>query len=329
VEGRRATLPPEAARDFYFSSTARPAAFLLGATLAVDPSHPLAGPLVETLVEQQRMLGAGWNTQDFGVATGALVDAHRVLAARRAEGRVTLSARGRTVAQREATAAAGPGDPVPLTNLLEREGDDAVLRLRVASSAQAPVYFWVNVTELPQVRAVRPSETGIAVERWYEDYDTGRPVTEVAAGALVRVRLRVTVPRERHMVVLDDALPAGLEAVDLSLRTTGLPPGVGAADSLSAGPLEERPDQPARAVWGYGRWEAGWWSPFEHRELRDDRVVWFATVLWPGTYTATYVARATTPGTFVRPPAQAEEMYNRGVNGRSDGGTLVVQAKGE
>jgi hypothetical protein len=186
------------------------------------------------------------------------------------------------------------------------------------------VFFWINVTELPQVRAVRPGEAGIAVERWYEDYATGKPVTSVAAGALVRVRLRVTVPRERHMVVLDDALPAGLEAVDLSLRTTGLPPGVGAADSVAAGPLEEDPNAPARAFWAYGRWEAGWWSPFEHREMRDDRVVWFATVLWPGTYTATYVARATTPGTFVRPPAQAEEMYNRGVNGRSDGGTLVV-----
>ena len=47
-------------------------------------------------------------------------------------------------------------------------------------------------------------------------------------------------------------------------------------------------------------------------------------MLWPGTYTATYLARATTPGTFIKPPAHAEEMYNPGVNGRSDGGTFVV-----
>ena len=329
IEGRRATLPAEAGREFYFSSTARPAAYLLGATIALDPSHSLIGPLIETLVEQQRRLGAGWNTQDFGVATGALVDAHRVLAARAPGGRIAVSARGRTLTRREASAAAGPGEAVPLTGLLEQDGDESVLRLRVESSSEAPVFFWINVTELPRTRAVRPGEEGIAVERWYEDYATGAPVTEVAAGALVRVRLRVTVPRERHMVVLDDALPAGLEAVDLSLRTTGLPPGVGAADSASAGPLEENRDSPARPFWAYGRWEAGWWSPFEHREMRDDRVVWFATVLWPGTYTATYVARATTPGKFVRPPAQAEEMYNRGVNGRSDGGAFVVTADGE
>ena len=79
--------------------------------------------------------------------------------------------------------------------------------------------------------------------------------------------------------------------------------------------------------WYYGSWDSGWWSPFDHKELRDDRVVYFATVLWKGTYTATYVARATTPGTFVRPPAHAEEMYNPAVHGRSDGGVFTVTAK--
>ena len=39
---------------------------------------------------------------------------------------------------------------------------------------------------------------------------------------------------------------------------------------------------------------------------------------------ASYVARATTAGVFVRPPAQAEEMYNPAVHGRSDGGVFTV-----
>ncbi len=78
----------------------------------------------------------------------------------------------------------------------------------------------------------------------------------------------------------------------------------------------------------YGSWYYGYWSPFDHRELRDDRAVFAATVLWRGTYHASYVARATTPGTFVRPPAHAEEMYNPAVNGRSDGGEFTVNAKG-
>ena len=74
----------------------------------------------------------------------------------------------------------------------------------------------------------------------------------------------------------------------------------------------------------YGSWDAGWWSPFDHRELRDDRVVFVATRLWKGSYSATYLARATTPGTFTRPPAHAEEMYNPAVFGESDGGVFTV-----
>jgi uncharacterized protein YfaS (alpha-2-macroglobulin family) len=137
----------------------------------------------------------------------------------------------------------------------------------------------------------------------------------------VRVRLRITVPSTRHFVVVDDALPAGLEAVDLSLRTASAMPGPGAASTQEPTEQEGREGEPQ---WGFGRWDSGWWSPFDYREIRDDRVVYSANVLWPGTYTATYVARATTPGTFVRPPAHAEEMYNPAVNGRSDGGTFVV-----
>jgi uncharacterized protein YfaS (alpha-2-macroglobulin family) len=53
-------------------------------------------------------------------------------------------------------------------------------------------------------------------------------------------------------------------------------------------------------------------------------VLYFARQLWKGSYQASYVARATTAGIFVRPPAQAEEMYNPAVHGRSDGGTFTV-----
>jgi uncharacterized protein YfaS (alpha-2-macroglobulin family) len=172
------------------------------------------------------------------------------------------------------------------------------------------------VSEVPREPPVTPSQQGIQVERWYESYEGGKPLVSVAEGELVRVRLRITVEEERHFVVLDDALPAGLEAVDLSLRTTAALPGPGTSQASEPGD--------ASMPWGYGSWDSGWWTPWDHREMRDDRVVYAATVLWPGSYSATYVARATTPGVFVRPPAHAEEMYNPAVNGRSDGGVFTV-----
>jgi hypothetical protein len=173
---------------------------------------------------------------------------------------------------------------------------------------------------------VRPDDAGIAVERWYERLEDGKPVTSVAEGDLVRVWLRISVPSERNFVILDDALPAGLEAVDLSLRTVGGVPGPGAVDSAAVEPSET--GGPGEFGWAYGSWDSGWWTPFDHREIRDDRVVFFATALWKGSYTATYVARATTPGTFVRPPAHAEEMYNPAVYGRSDGGVFEIRPAG-
>jgi uncharacterized protein YfaS (alpha-2-macroglobulin family) len=161
------------------------------------------------------------------------------------------------------------------------------------------------------------------VERWYEDYATGRPLVEVAEGELVRVRLRVTVPEDRAFVVVDDPLPAGLEPIDLSLRTVGGLPGSALADSAG---VEEDP-RAEQARWSFGRWDGGWWTPFDHRELRDDRVIYSARALWRGAWTATYVARATTPGVFVRPPVYAEELYNPAVFGRSDGGVFTVRPR--
>ena len=51
--------------------------------------------------------------------------------------------------------------------------------------------------------------------------------------------------------------------------------------------------------------------------LRDDRVEAFSSYLYGGTYDYTYVARATTPGSFVVPPAKAEEIYAPEVFGRT------------
>jgi alpha-2-macroglobulin len=330
IEGRTATLPPEARRAFYFDSRIRPAAYLLGATIAVEPAHPLVGPLVETLVAQGRGMSWVWNTQDYGTAIEALVAFQRRQQAAAARG-VRVSA-GSRVLLAPASVGTARDSSVSLRDLVERGKDGTRLRLRLEAgdsvASTAPVFYYLTVTAVPKGAPVRPDERGVAVERWYERFSDGKPITEIAEGELLRVRLRVTVPTERHFVVLDDALPAGLEAVDLSLRTAGGIPGPGAADSTAREAGVEGAEDGSFA-WEYGSWDAGWWSPFDHKEMRDDKVVYVATQLWPGSYTATYVARATTPGVFVRPPAHAEEMYNPAVFGESDGGVFTVTAKGK
>jgi uncharacterized protein YfaS (alpha-2-macroglobulin family) len=325
VEGRVATLPEPSRRNFYFFSRVRPAAWLLQATLLVEPAHPLAGPLVERVVSQRYDRAWMWNTQDYASAVTALAEFQRRQQAGPArELRVRA---GNRLVLRAKRGAKGADSTVALSGLLQSAKDGAALRLRLdAADSGAPMFYYLTVVTAPRAAPGRPDERGIAVERWYERYDDGKPVTSVAEGELVRVRLRVTVPSDRHFVILDDPLPAGLEAIDLSLRTAGGLPGPAAADSAQREDDGTPGDDPYH--WAYGSWDAGWWSPFDHKEMRDDRVVYVATQLWKGTYMATYVARATTPGTFVRPPTHAEEMYNPAVYGESDGGVFTVTPTG-
>ena len=215
-------------------------------------------------------------------------------------------------------------------NLLTPVGRDSV-RLTLRLTAQGPgpaLFYFVTVKDVPQALPVTPDDRGIRVERWYEPLDRKTPIGTVTEGELVRVRLRITVPVERQFVVVDDPLPAGLEAVDLSLATEAR--GFSGND-CSYGQRAENDEDTDQSDngwdWYYGSWEGCWWSPFDHQELRDDRVVWVASVLWKGTYTMSYIARATTSGTFKRAPAWAEEMYNPAVNGRTEGGTFTVRQR--
>jgi len=324
VEGRTVTVPDSLISRFYFPSLVRPAARLLEATLAVDPGHALVAPLFETVVSRVRQREQWWwNTQDYAAAVRA-VNAWLRRFPPAGPPVVEVRGGGRVLTARDSSMA--------LAGMVTQRGDSGTLTLRLANraGALAPAYYALTVTQIPREVPTRPDYRGIVVERWYENYQTGKPVIEVTEGELVRVRIRVTVPEDRAFVVVDDGLPGGLEAVDLSLRTVGGLPGPGAADTSEGRVDQESGREDAdelSPVWEFGSWDGGWWSPFDHRELRDDRVVYSARALWKGAWTASYVARATTPGVFVRPPVHAEEMYNPAVYGRSDGGVFTVKAR--
>jgi uncharacterized protein YfaS (alpha-2-macroglobulin family) len=102
-------------------------------------------------------------------------------------------------------------------------------------------------------------------------------------------------------------MPAGLESHNPELAVTG--------------PLPRDPQQdegPAKGWW----WRRVW---YEHQNLRDERAEAFASLLWEGVYTYTYVCRATTPGSFVVPPPKAEEMYHPETFGRGGTDRVVIE----
>lgn len=327
--GRMVDLPDSAFTDREFPSRVAPAARLLTASLALRPGHPWLGALIERVLQQGRAERRwSWSTQDYAsvvIALAALSDGS-------ADSRsIVVRARGRRLLDQQ-VGVTDSAAAVPLTGLLEREPDGRMqLRLRLSTSRRAkPIYYALTVSEVPSRPPVTPDVQGVSVERWYERFDNGEPVTSVKEGDLVRVRLRITVPADREYVAVEDPLPAGLEVVDLSLRTSAsLQPFVTPESRAAEFAGDRDRDGPSWQSWLYGSWADGWWSPWEHRAVYDDKVVYFARKLWKGSYTASYLARATTAGTFVRPPAHAEEMYNPAVQGRSDGGRFGVEMNGQ
>ena len=170
------------------------------------------------------------------------------------------------------------------------------LALRIEKSGAGIMYYGARMTYAP--RQVLPSrDEGIAVLKRIESLD-GTPLEVVPPGALVAVTLEVAVPQECLFVVVEDPLPAGLEAVNPTFETES---------DVYRVILED--EGPALLKM--------WWRGFNHFEMHDDRVLLFADSLPAGVHTHRYLARAVSLGRFVLPGTLAGEMYAPEVFGRS------------
>ena len=199
---------------------------------------------------------------------------------------------------------------VPMSYLANQSGAQNLL---LDKDGPGRLYYRIGLNYAPADLNLKPVDYGFTVERVYEGVDDKADVSRdpdgtwhVKAGARVRVRLTMVATSRRYHVALVDPLPAGLEALNPSLATTGSIP----RDESETGVMVA-----GSRSYGFGWW---WWRPewFEHQNLRDDRVEAFTSLLWEGVYKYSYVARATTPGIFVVPPAKAEEMYHPETFGR-------------
>ncbi|MEM6646854.1 MAG: alpha-2-macroglobulin family protein, partial [Bacteroidota bacterium] len=184
--------------------------------------------------------------------------------------------------------------------------------LAINREGTGPLYYSLALTTY-STAAVEARSRGLTVSRTMRRLGaSGKPenppLTTVGetltlrAGDLVQVTVRVTTPAARSYVVVDDALPAGLEALNTVFTTT-------------ASTIQQQSGIRT------------WWGSFNHMELRDDRVLLFADYLRPGEHTYRYVARATTSGTFVHPPLHATLMYQPSIQGRTASSRVHVPSE--
>ncbi len=202
---------------------------------------------------------------------------------------------------------------VPMSYLVDPAQGGGSQDLILSKDGPGRLYYRLGLRYAPSDLQLDALDMGFIVRRTYEAVDNPEDVSQdesgawhIKAGARVRVHLTMVADNRRYHVALTDPLPAGLEIVN---------PGLAVSGSV--------PQDPASPGYRYGWW---WWGPwYEHQNLRDERAEAFTSLLWDGVYQYTYIARATTPGTFVVPPAKAEEMYSPEVFGRSSSDVVMVK----
>jgi hypothetical protein len=146
-----------------------------------------------------------------------------------------------------------------------------------------PLLTELVVEARPPVWRQPRQERGLAISRQYaqlDDADGVHGVEDLRVGDRVLVTLVIQAQGGAYHLAVDDPLPAVLEAVNpaFASQATG-------AEALAQ----------------------DWVS--EHREMRNDRVLFFNRQLGPGRHVIRYLARVRAAGTATAPSAKIEEMY--------------------
>lgn len=305
----------------WLDSSLRTTALVLRALLAVDPHHSLAPRLARGLLAR-RERGAFRSTQENTWALLAL-DEYRKHQENREpsfDAQVFLGGDLLGNASFHGSSTLEVPFSVPAARLVGNQGP-----LTFSMTGSGKLFYTAELRYASATLPTRPEDSGFSVQRilralkpkeLLEAQKTvpvrGDSKAEVNDLVMMDVLFETAEPREQ--IVLDDPLPAGLEAIDFSLQTS----------SMHA-QVSERPAaaNQARALGtlAYGAFR----SPSGlHRELRDDRVLTFLSHVEPGIYHFRYLARATTPGRYVVPPLRAECMYSPEVSGRTSATTFEV-----
>lgn len=308
-------LIPEPNHDdlaWYMSDDVRTTAIATDAFLDLRPSEPLLPKLVRGLFAERRE-GRWATTQDNLYALVALT--HYVKS--RAAGSVSV--------------VASLGDKQVLSGELRGAGARirrASIPLDPARPPGAPLtiratggeVFYASVLRFRRDLAhQKPYENRLTVRREYLDPATDKPIDlqsgkGLKVGSMVRVRVTFSSPEWRNHLAIDDPLPAGLEALNTKLVTSGGVPAARrrghARDGDDDGDEVEDLDES--------------WRP-SFREVRDDRVLVFIDGVEAGPVSFDYLARATTAGSFVIQGTSVEEMYQPEIAARAAPSRFVVR----
>jgi hypothetical protein len=306
----------EAGWDWYdwqsMASTEKYTALALRALVTVRSDSTLTPKVVRWLMDHRN--GAGWggygsaNTQATAFAVIGLADYIQVAGELQPNYRYTVQLNGQTLAsgQVKPENARQPIPPIVLAGSQLQTGENE-LRIERDNGNNGQLYYSALLNQqlfYDGFAEVTSLDQGLALKRAYK-LSEGKPRKDGAynLGDLVEVTIELETRERMSYVLVEEPIPAGFEALAERVNPYG----------WGGCPFCEYADHFFWYDWGYNR-----------KDVRDDKVDFFITELWPGKHFFTYLMRATTPGEFGVLPGQAYPMYNDDIWGRSASERVVI-----
>lgn len=292
--------------DYYnWNTDVRTTAIVLNALIQVDPKNALIPDGIRWLMKHRE--GSHWySTQETAWALMALTNWLTLSGEFNTNYQYAVGLNGelqQSVQADSAHLSETTSLQIGVEKMLTNQANTIVI---TRGEGEGVLYYTAGMEYSLPVKDIPALDQGMMVsEQFFRPDDLKTPLTEITRGELVQVRLTLIAPESLHYVVVDSPLPAGLEAVDASLQTS-----------------QQVPTKYQRQDFDKFGW--GWWY-FYYKQIYDDRVVMSADYLPAGTYTITYMARASTTGQFHVLPATAREFYFPDVAGRSAGAEFTVK----
>ncbi len=288
-------------------------AMALKALVNIDETSELKDMVIRWLVMQRQ--GTSWrSTQETAIIIYSVVDYLKTSQELDPDYQVSVYVNDRNVLQKQMT----KNDVFTKSDGIRIESKDLLSganNIRIEKSGKGKVYFTAALNYYKPFEQVRAEEDGYRVEKEifvlnkYEEYGgdrfTYKPVSftgSVKSGDVMLVKLKVhTKKDDNNYFMLEDPLPSGVEYVkdDWSFPIEG-------ADNYR----------------GYNGYYWRWW--YADKDVRDDKVVFFATYFGKGVHEFSYLMRAEIPGEYSVNPAKGSLMYYPEVYGNTEGVRMKV-----
>jgi hypothetical protein len=225
----------------------------------------------------------------------------------------------------------------PISELVDPAGQRRVTPLRLETDGRRAVYLNASLDSALPALDAPPREEGLIIDRTYIARD-GEPLAEkIPLGDPFFAHLAVVVSRDAKTLLIEDPLPAGIEALNLSFQNAPRmsmagPPGNGNREEGGGEEFDEEGSGRDEAANDYGDGFGGGGTRGQdlwivHRELRDRAVRLFAENVRAGIYHIYYPVIAVIAGEYRTPGARAELLYSPEIYAVSSPQTVRIVRK--